>query len=243
MDETEAAAKSYLAGLGLGEPVYEPDGNVPPDFLLGGRIAVEVRRLNQNDPHVGAPRGLEEDQIPMLARMRGLLRALGPPKAGRSWFVSYRLVRPLQPWATLSTEIRRALEEFGASRTTPTGSVELGTSLEITVHPASELHAEMFVLGGYTDRDSGGWLLAEMERNLTICIREKTDKIKAHRSKYPVWWLVLVDHIALGLSDYDRELFKDRVRVHHDWDRVVLLDRRDSTRVIDVERPGRAESS
>jgi hypothetical protein len=92
----------------------------------------------------------------------------------------------------------------------------------------------MFVLGGYSDRDAGGWLLAEMERNLTICIGEKSKKIEPYRAKYPDWWLVLVDHIGVGLSNYDRELFSERVRVRHNWDRVVLLDRHDHTRALEV---------
>jgi hypothetical protein len=39
MDATEALAARYLESLGLGPVVYEPDGNVPPDFLLGDRVA------------------------------------------------------------------------------------------------------------------------------------------------------------------------------------------------------------
>jgi hypothetical protein len=27
---------------------YEPDGNIPPDILLYDKIAIEVRRLNEN---------------------------------------------------------------------------------------------------------------------------------------------------------------------------------------------------
>ncbi len=49
MDQSESHARDYLEHLGLGRVVYQPDGNVPPDFLVDGRIAVEVRRLNENE--------------------------------------------------------------------------------------------------------------------------------------------------------------------------------------------------
>jgi hypothetical protein len=42
MDRSETLAYNHLVFRGFSSPVYEPDGNVPPDFLLDGRIAVEV---------------------------------------------------------------------------------------------------------------------------------------------------------------------------------------------------------
>jgi hypothetical protein len=234
MDDTEAIAEKYLAQLGLGTPVYEPDGNVPPDFSLGRHIAVEVRRLNQNDQTAERPRGLEKDQIPLLHRMRRLLASLGPPRAGRSWLVSFRIRRPLEPWKTLEPELRRLLEEFAAQTASRVEPADLGSSLRLRVHPASSPHREMFVLGSYTDRDSGGWLLAEMERNLTLCIRDKTCKIQPYRAKYREWWLVFIDHIGFGLRGYERDVFDERIRVQHDWDRVVLIDPHDHTWAFDV---------
>lgn len=242
MDDTEALAEKYLLQLGLGTPVYEPDGNVPPDLLVGGHIAVEVRRLNQNDQRLDELRGLEEDQIPLLHRMRRLLDSLGPPRAGKSWFVSYRLRRPLERWRTLEPQVRIVLEEFAKQSAGRTEPADLGSPLLLTVHPASSPHAEMFVLGGYTDRDSGGWLLSEMERNLRLCILEKARKIEPFRAKYPQWWLVFADHIGYGLSAYDRDLFSEHVRVQHDWNRVVLIDPRDHTQTFEVVSRERVEA-
>jgi hypothetical protein len=49
MDDSEKLANDYLSRLGFQDIVYEPDNKNPPDFLADGRIAVEVRRLNQNE--------------------------------------------------------------------------------------------------------------------------------------------------------------------------------------------------
>ena len=81
-DRSEQLALTYLESLRLGPVTHEPDGNVPPDFLIDGRIAVEVRRLNQNEAVANGHRGLEETAIPLNARLRKLLASLGPRSTG-----------------------------------------------------------------------------------------------------------------------------------------------------------------
>ena len=81
MDSSANIVFAYLSHQGFKEVVYEPDGNVPPDFLLDGRIAVEVRRLNQNEQTVSGPHGLEEVAKPLWTRMNRLVESLGPPTA------------------------------------------------------------------------------------------------------------------------------------------------------------------
>ena len=95
MDQSEGHVRDYLEYLGLGRVVYQPDGNVPPDFLVGGRIAVEVRRLNENElTESGGFRGLETDRISTGRKFHALLRSLGSSKIGR------QLVHRMQAQAT-----------------------------------------------------------------------------------------------------------------------------------------------
>ena len=48
-NEDEKIVYKYLQSLGYTDIIYEPDGNIPPDFLIDDTIAVEVRRLNLED--------------------------------------------------------------------------------------------------------------------------------------------------------------------------------------------------
>jgi hypothetical protein len=66
MDDSEKLVEIYLKNIGFNDVRYETDGNFPPDFVADGRIAVKVRRLNQNfDERKGRGiRGLEEVAIP-----------------------------------------------------------------------------------------------------------------------------------------------------------------------------------
>jgi hypothetical protein len=41
MNDSEKLVFEYLKSRGFDKVVYEPDGKVPPDFLIDGRIAVE----------------------------------------------------------------------------------------------------------------------------------------------------------------------------------------------------------
>ena len=88
MDDSERLADQYLRSLCLGGVVYEPDGNVPPDFCIGGKIAVEVRRLNQNYQFPdGSRQGLEQLAIPLWKRFKAYLPSIGPSLNGECWYV------------------------------------------------------------------------------------------------------------------------------------------------------------
>src|SRR2546426_401166 len=73
MDDSERTILESLQNQDLGDVVYEPDGNVPPDFLVNGRIAVEVRRLNENVETDEGHRGLEEISKPLNVLVRKAL--------------------------------------------------------------------------------------------------------------------------------------------------------------------------
>lgn len=86
----EKRAEEFLAHTGYHNIVYEPDGNVTPDFLVDGRIAVEVRRLNQNIVSSDRSQGLETDLISLSRIVKSLALSFGPPIQGVSWFLHFR---------------------------------------------------------------------------------------------------------------------------------------------------------
>lgn len=131
--------------------------------------------------------------------------------------------------------LRVGLEKFRDASTRERTSLRIHRRFDLEIFQASRvIDNQFFILGGYTDHNSGGWLLAEMQSSLSLCISEKTRKIARVRNKYPEWWLVLVDHIGYGLDDFDRELFRDQVKVEHTWDKVILIDPRDARHAFEV---------
>lgn len=215
MKREEALAKLYLHSLGISKIVHEPDGNVTPDFVVDGRIAVEVRRLNQHKITTqGKPIALENLQFALARSTREVLRSLGPSKNGRSWLVHYKFSRDLQPLPQLKSEIRKALADFREIQPKRT-ELRISDHFKVVLMPASRPYPYRFVPGGFSDRDTTGWTSHQLQTNIQICIQEKTAKIAKVRARYPEWWLILIDQIGFG----ERE----SVNIRHDWNKVIVI--------------------
>ena len=237
MDASERLAHEYLQSLGIGPVVYEPDGNIPPDFSVGQHIAVEVRRLNQNYEIAGGGyQGLEQLWIPLWQRLRRHLPALGPSEAGECWYVCIDFRRPLEEWNTLRPLLDRALTKFKARLVRERTTIEITPNFSVDLVKSGVDHGSYYLLGASSDNDSGGWVMGEVERNLRLCIAEKERKIAPYRGKYEQWWLVLSDHIDYGMDSEDHETFRKEVmpRVPHSFDKIVLVDPRDYRRAVEA---------
>lgn len=224
MDSTEKLVSQYLSHRFPGGKriEYEPDGNIPPDFLVDGRIAVEVRRLNEHDRDRASPRGLEEGEIPLVRRLQQLLESYGSTD-GSTRLISLRFSRPLPDWSSVESGTRRFLGGLERVDEPNRVSVPVAPNVELEwIGDAADMGAA-FHLAVTSDEDSGGWVIQELERNLRLCLDEKAEKVRPHRHKYPEWWLLLVDRVAFGLSEHDQVRFQKAFEITHEWDRVVLV--------------------
>lgn len=237
MNASERLAFKYLRSLELGPVEFEPDGNIPPDFVVGGRIAVEVRRLNQNHIQAdGTAQGLEELSLALMARIDALCTQLGSAPDNESWWVSISYQRPVGPAKKLISQLRRALQGFRASPVREACSLRVAPNFTIDLRRADAALGQFFHRAASIDGDAGGWVLAELLRNLQLCVDEKQQKIALHRDRYREWWLVLDDRIDYGVDEEDRPRFLEDImpRIRHDFDRIVLLDPRDHRRAFVV---------
>jgi hypothetical protein len=232
MDASEAVAEKLLKHLGFQTVVYEPDGNTPPDFLADGRVAVEVRRLNQNHDSGNGKRGLEETSIPLWQRVEKLGHSFGVA-TDESWFLFFRFSRPVTTWKALEPKLRAALVAFMAQPTRNSGRVYTEDNFELDVIRASQPLEHYFRMGGNSDRQSGGFIVAEMLDNIAHCATEKSLKIANFRSNYTEWWLVLIDHIGLGLDDRDKQQLLAHAKRPAGWDKIVVVSPSDPTKWLE----------
>lgn len=224
MNDSEKFVFEYLKSRGFGNIIYEPDGNIPPDFTIDGRIAVEVRRLNENEKTTIGHRGLEETSKPLTALIEKALVATGPPIYGVSWFVSYFYRRPLPPWRKLDIALRNVLQEIREKPDLGTHKVRVADRLQLSFTRASELHQDLLVLGSWSDHDSGGFVISEMVQNLRICMAEKSLKVAKVASRYSEWWLALDDRIGYGdLDEGDRNQLRSLVQLEQPWSKIILV--------------------
>ena len=224
MNESEKFVFEYLTCRGFSTVVYEPDGNVPPDFLIDGQVAVEVRRLNQNEKTDTGHRGFEEVSKPLKALVEKALAGIGPPVDGVSWFVFYSYRRPLPPWKKLDGLLRNALREVSERPDLETHEVRVASNLRLRFTRASKVHPELFVFGAWSDHECGGFVISEMAQNVRICMAEKSLKVFRVRSRYAEWWLALDDRIGYGdLDESDRNQLRKLVQLSEPWSKIILV--------------------
>jgi len=231
----EKLAKTYLSQLGYSSIVYEPDGNIPPDFLVDGKIAVEVRRLNQNSTSQnGVIKGLEEQTIPLWHKLENLLSSYGVPQNGKSWFVGVRFRRPIESWNKLMPKIQKLLEDIKNQELDKMVTYEISENFTIKFNPVPEPLDNMFLMAVSTDMDAGGFILSKMEINLKLIVAEKSKKIEKFKSKYDEWWLILTNYIGYSLSDFEKKQFKETLLMSHDWDKIVLINPLEPSNLFEI---------
>lgn len=240
MDPTEGVARQYLLQRGINprEIEFEPHGSVPPDFLVRGRVAVEVRRLNQNEQGTDGHHGIEESSIPTRQSIEHVLRSIGPQDTAESWHVSYTILRrPSVRGRSLKKLLRSALVDFqrwAGRNARDRHRIDLDEGLRLELARSWKPCPSFFMLGVEVDRRRGGFLLSELIRNIPICIEEKSIKVTPHRHRYREWWLVLVDCIDGHLDPHEEGKLRSRVRVPSVWAQVVIISRRDPTRSLEL---------
>jgi hypothetical protein len=218
MEQSEAWAKDYLLrrGFKAEDLVFEPDGNVPPDFLIEDRIAVGVRRLNQQwQAALGDLEPVEKFSTSLLIRLRKLLDSFRPPSNGVSWYVFHRFERPqlTKNWEPI---LRRELQPLQDGQIQDRErTIHIDAHFNVRLVRRAAPGSSTFIWGRGSDFDNGGWVIPELEKNLAICIDDKSKKIADYRKKYPEWWLDLVDHMMGGTPE--------AVQVEHDWNRVLII--------------------
>lgn len=181
MDNTEGHALKFLESLRLGNVVYEPDGNIPPDFLVGGEIAVEVRRLNQHYFSGDNADGLENTSRRLFDFLDKLCAASGPPK-NRSYFLRWTFRRPLSLSNALKRSVREYLKNIDVDSIIEKESASFENShLTLSIRPASKPLLTKFRAGGFCDFDAGGWVGAEYKKNIEHVCKEKFKKIQPYR--------------------------------------------------------------
>jgi len=231
MDRTEAFARDFLEHLGHQDPVYEPDGNVPPDFLLADGTAVEVRRLNQIhiDEH-GNTQGLETADAAIWRTIGTLLDAFQTShKVDSTYGVFYEFGRPIPPKRVIERELRAELENFLNGNRDTSVRRSLPCGVKIRLFDWGMWKGTPFRLAGNLDRQRGGWIVEKLAIAIRHALVEKTYKISAFKANYARWWLVLIDQVIWGTDENDRRQLHKTGPFIHSFDKVVVVNAQDVT--------------
>lgn len=222
MDKHEKIAYEYLKSKGFKDIEYEPDGNVPPDFLVDKKYAIEVRRLNENIIINEGYEGLEEKEIPLYQKVQKVISSFDKSTNG-SCSVWYKFSRPIPKLKTVENELKELFINF-LKDDRHRLDTRLNCGIEVTITKSVINLEKKFYLAGLSDKDSGGYIVELVDKNLRLCIEEKTRKIENVKDKYSQWWLILIDYISFGLDEFDQKELKEHFKFEHNWDRILIID-------------------
>lgn len=234
MNREEKITEAYLKSLGFKNVVFEPDSNVPPDFSIDGKIAVEVRRLNQHFFIKDEARGLEEGRLPLFKLLQSSLSEFNSQYKGDTYWISIRFRRPTEKGPTVKKAIQKALTDFLSKSFPLPYDVKVTNSICFHIFSSLPVEGRVFRFAGGIDREAGGFVLAEFKKNFDHCVKEKSKKIKDHYERYTSWWLILVDKIAYGFDEIEKKEIKSMVSMNSYWDKVIVLDSLNGNNILEI---------
>ena len=108
-NDDERLAKKWLEYQGHSS--IERSEDDPPDYVVDGKFAVEVRRLNQRIEIDGQTEGEENSRISLYQTIESTLAEIDPLGNDRSWIVDceYDFSRRLPSRTVVKNQIRKAL--------------------------------------------------------------------------------------------------------------------------------------
>lgn len=218
-----------LQGQGFSNICYEPDGNVPPDILLNDKIAIEVRRLNQNQIIDNRLRGLEEDEHALNGFLTKIMKTVSDKTFNKSAFVAWSFSRPLPKKKEIKKKVSHILEIhkpfIGEHK-----KYKIDENFKLYFFPSTNKNQYQYEFGMSSDSDSGCLVVGSIYENLKLIIAEKERKIQNYKWRYSEWWLAVIDTIGYGLTNLDIEQFQNLEKIESQFDRILLVSPLDSAK-------------
>lgn len=214
----EYLAQQYLLSKGYKDLIFEPDGNCTPDFVVEGNIAIEVRRLNI----YVAEEAIEKLQYKIHPFLNKIINNIRKSDYNHSAYLSIYYKRPLTVSKELSGKISEVLRNHIRHLDEAKGYI-IQDNFKIQIFPTEEKFDTVYHIGSILDHDRSYFVVSKLYDNLKLILKEKEKKIRPHKNKYGTWWLVLVDNIGYGMTDYDIMQFKELPSIETVFEKVILI--------------------
>jgi len=236
VDKIEVAAAKFLRTLGYRDVIHEPDGNPPPDFLVGHRIAIEARGFSPIHADGQAIEGVEDQTTNLWRDLKRLVLSFersGLPQA--SWFVFYSFDRPLSRWRKLQPKIQHALHSFAGNL--PSGNrheILIERNFRLQLIRANKPHDSLFVMGGHSEEEASAFADPAMAKWTQLHDAEKIERIRTFRNRYPEWWLIFVDDVGNEWDDVGPAKFRAGMANSEQWNKIIVIHPNEASRYFEI---------
>ena len=229
----------------------------PPDYVVQGQYAVEVRRLNWMTEIEGKTKGIEGSEKPLERTVKRVFEEYDKPPKG--YTIHVNLDFPFEPPTpgkeVVEREVGQALDEVVEEIcNSPDSGITSQSMPAIRKFLACGLHLRFAPIrigepGGFFLQDvqvatgSRGWVISDAIQNILRCVEDKTDKVmrKNRVQDYSAWWLVLVDHILFSstpLAETELNKVREALPDRTFWSRIVVVDCSDPGCFIELMNRG-----
>lgn len=225
MNRDERVARLYLDCVyGEDNIEFEPDGNIPPDFVAYEDLAIEVRRLNSHEFYGDNAIPARRHDVFLNNYLEKKLNLMAPPENGLSWHIqlSYESAPEKAEWKRDQLLIHEFLSAIETKPTSSKIKENLTDKLRITALPGTYNSKKTFLSGVVNTTRVGALLQESLRKNIEFCIIEKSKKITPYIDKYPVWTLILVNHMSPWIPDPELTWLRKNVK-RCSWSEIVLL--------------------
>jgi len=234
MNKDEEIVKKILENMDYKDIIFEPDGNIPPDFLCDSKIAVEVRRLNKHINYNDTQKPIEELSSRLIPKVYNLLEEIKNDFKDYSVTISIRYQRPLKVDKQLIRDIKTALYQ-NIPFPDKNKILVIRENLQLRLNNTIRKMSKPILLGSINDYDVGGAVVSMILNNLQVVIEDKNKKVKPYLNNYPEWWLILVNHIWDDLDEIDKKQINSIPGFNSYFDRIILVSLRDYNNIIEIK--------
>jgi len=233
MNYDEKIAFNFLSTRGFKNINYEPNGNIPPDFLINGNTAIEVRRLNQHTRVNGIEKPLEELHYKLVPRIIKIIEEFETEEFNDTLIVSISYGRPLKVNKNLINKIKESINKNITTKDKDL-KVKINENLELRFFRSDLKFDKSIILGTSLDYDSGGFVVSNIYKNLELIISEKEDKINECFNDFESWWLILIDYIGYGLDKIDQIQLLNLPRLKTVFEKIYIVSPLNIERSIEI---------
>lgn len=207
MNTDEKIAFRYLQSQGFNSIDFEPNGNsTPPDFVIEGNIAIEVRRMNKHLNINNKIVPIEKTEFKFVPKFRKVLQELEDTNLPYSIAVTLRYKRPINPSKKLFELLKQSISSTTKSELYGQ-EINFNSQIAYLLYKGNGRIDETYHLKSIYDRDKGGIVQEARYESLKICIENKTNKLLNIEKNYKELWLILIDDIFSRVDNTTKQDF------------------------------------
>lgn len=193
----------------------------PPDLIVNGNIAVEVRRLNQHYFSNNTPIEVETGYKSIKRICQDIINSFPNPSQLPSAMISYTFFRPL----LTTKENRKIIREILAEHlpVIEQSKEYVRNKLEIRMYPWSEPMENRYFIGAIHDGNRGGFVQGMMAENFPIALGSKEKDLPRYKNKFTECWLALIDEIYLWHDDASLIEMIETLNIKTNFDKILIF--------------------